>query len=168
MRISNYLMILHVIIISAILVSHGAIQFTVYEELRALVVNNNNNNVISTSNDKDNFAAIEIIFISMISKAIASLVTYPSQVIRSRLQQQQMNSNNINYSSNNNNNNGDKHYKNIGNFSSNGNSTSPRTYSNVLVAVRNTFMNEGVQNMIVYLILSSLLYAFCHLDQFFL
>ncbi|XP_073141532.1 folate transporter 1, chloroplastic isoform X2 [Henckelia pumila] len=71
------------------LVTHGAIQFTAYEELRKVVIN------IRTEEGGDNFNAaddhlldsFDYAVLGASSKLSAILLTYPFQVIRSRLQQ---------------------------------------------------------------------------------
>ncbi|XP_073141529.1 folate transporter 1, chloroplastic isoform X1 [Henckelia pumila] len=70
-------------------VTHGAIQFTAYEELRKVVIN------IRTEEGGDNFNAaddhlldsFDYAVLGASSKLSAILLTYPFQVIRSRLQQ---------------------------------------------------------------------------------
>jgi len=63
---------------SLLLVSHGAIQFMVYEELKM-----HSERVLR----KESLGSTEISLMGAASKLVASLVTYPQQVIRSRLQQ---------------------------------------------------------------------------------
>lgn len=70
------------------LVTHGAIQFTAYEELRKTVIN------VRTEESGDNFNTADDLLDSMdyavlgaSSKLSAILLTYPFQVIRARLQQ---------------------------------------------------------------------------------
>lgn len=68
------------------LVSHGAIQFTAYEELRKVATN-------IKSEKSNSEAAPEVLnsldyaFLGATSKVIAILFTYPFQVVRARLQQ---------------------------------------------------------------------------------
>mmetsp|Transcript_18186 Transcript_18186/g.46015 ORF Transcript_18186/g.46015 Transcript_18186/m.46015 type:complete len:332 (-) Transcript_18186:246-1241(-) len=64
---------------SLLLVSHGAIQFMVYEELRRVATRGHSS--------VDQLGSTEISVMGAASKLAASLVTYPQQVIRSRLQQ---------------------------------------------------------------------------------
>ncbi|KAL0283474.1 UNVERIFIED_CONTAM: Folate transporter 1, chloroplastic [Sesamum angustifolium] len=68
------------------LVTHGAIQFTAYEELRKMAINyrteENNSNVADNSLDSFDYAML-----GASSKLAAILLTYPCQVIRARLQQ---------------------------------------------------------------------------------
>lgn len=59
-------------------VSHGAIQFMAYEQLKNL--HNRNNKT------KSKPSTLEYLFMSSTSKTVAMLVTYPYQVVRSRLQ----------------------------------------------------------------------------------
>lgn len=75
---------------SIFLVAHGAIQFTAYEELktashklRAYVRPLSSDTMM----DGQDLTAFEISACGALSKCIASAVTYPSQVVRSRLQQ---------------------------------------------------------------------------------
>eukprot|EP00292_Cryptomonas_paramecium_P011847 CAMPEP_0113663372 /NCGR_PEP_ID=MMETSP0038_2-20120614/1106_1 /TAXON_ID=2898 /ORGANISM="Cryptomonas paramecium" /LENGTH=292 /DNA_ID=CAMNT_0000578393 /DNA_START=59 /DNA_END=934 /DNA_ORIENTATION=- /assembly_acc=CAM_ASM_000170 len=65
---------------SMMLTSHGALQFMAYEEIKKVI--------ISYANDGDeHLSTIQTLFTATVSKTFASLVTYPSQVLRSRLQQ---------------------------------------------------------------------------------
>lgn len=61
------------------LVSHGVIQFVVYEELKTLVTNDGNKKL----------GILEPLWMGAISKTIASTATYPWQTIKSRIQQRQ-------------------------------------------------------------------------------
>ncbi|XP_052191388.1 folate transporter 1, chloroplastic isoform X4 [Diospyros lotus] len=69
------------------LVTHGAIQFTAYEELRKVLVG------FRSKETEDEFSAAELLTtidyatLGASSKLTAVLLTYPFQVIRSRLQQ---------------------------------------------------------------------------------
>lgn len=103
---------------SLLLVSHGAIQFAVYEELKtfahsfdgflssldedasseitrnsskknkkATVSKKNKKTVVAVEERKRELTPLEITLCGALSKLTASLATYPSQVIRSRLQQ---------------------------------------------------------------------------------
>ncbi|XP_010484654.1 PREDICTED: folate transporter 1, chloroplastic-like isoform X2 [Camelina sativa] len=69
-----------------VLVSHGAIQFTAYEELRKIIVDWKEKRIKSESADSSlnsgDYAAL-----GGSSKVAAVLLTYPFQVIRARLQQ---------------------------------------------------------------------------------
>ncbi|KAK4417406.1 Folate transporter 1, chloroplastic [Sesamum alatum] len=71
---------------SLFLVTHGAIQFTAYEELRKMAINfrteENNSNLDDNSLDSFDYAML-----GASSKLAAILLTYPCQVIRARLQQ---------------------------------------------------------------------------------
>ncbi|KAL8168411.1 hypothetical protein V2J09_009910 [Rumex salicifolius] len=74
------------IIPSLFLVSHGAVQFTAYEELRKAIVDiksggNRNAGADAVLN------SIDYAMLGGVSKVAAILVTYPFQVIRARLQQ---------------------------------------------------------------------------------
>ncbi|KAK9165431.1 hypothetical protein Scep_000622 [Stephania cephalantha] len=67
-------------------VSHGAIQFTVYEELRQLVVGFKSRG--KTAHDSDKLLnSVDYAVLGASSKLAAMLFTYPYQVIRARLQQ---------------------------------------------------------------------------------
>ncbi|XP_010550434.2 PREDICTED: folate transporter 1, chloroplastic, partial [Tarenaya hassleriana] len=71
---------------SLVLVSHGAIQFTAYEELRKVFVDfKERRRTCGTANDLLNSADYAVLGGS--SKIAAMLLTYPVQVIRARLQQ---------------------------------------------------------------------------------
>lgn len=86
---------------SLLLVSHGAIQFAVYEELKHAASNmrsfvqplsgsDDSSSGRTASSSKHNgqlVTSAEITAFGALSKLAASLVTYPSQVIRARLQQ---------------------------------------------------------------------------------
>ncbi|GAB2279509.1 Folate transporter 1, chloroplastic [Dionaea muscipula] len=68
------------------LVSHGAIQFTAYEELRKVAAS------FKSERNKSNAAdevlnSVDFAFLGATSKVIAILFTYPFQVVRARLQQ---------------------------------------------------------------------------------
>ena len=64
-------------------VSHGAIQFMIYEQLKNFHRQYNNSNI----NDKQQTPnSAEFLIMSSTSKVIAMIVTYPYQVVRSRLQ----------------------------------------------------------------------------------
>ncbi|KAJ0960488.1 hypothetical protein J5N97_001647 [Dioscorea zingiberensis] len=69
-----------------ILVSHGAIQFTVYEELRKLAIHLKRNKRTEKS-DGNVLNSFDFATIGASSKVAAILLTYPYQVIRARLQQ---------------------------------------------------------------------------------
>nr|GMC46582.1 folate transporter 1, chloroplastic isoform X1 [Ipomoea batatas] len=69
-------------------VTHGAIQFTAYEELRKVVVNWRSDENERTSGTADNLLdSIDYATLGASSKIAAILLTYPFQVIRARLQQ---------------------------------------------------------------------------------
>ncbi|VFQ59388.1 unnamed protein product [Cuscuta campestris] len=67
-------------------VSHGAIQFTAYEELRKLLIDFKSRKTNKRSND-ELLNSLDYSFLGGSSKVAAILSTYPFQVIRSRLQQ---------------------------------------------------------------------------------
>jgi solute carrier family 25 folate transporter 32 len=71
---------------SLLLVSHGAIQFMVYEELKELAAGAHR---YAKDGGNPTLSATQIAFMGAASKLVASVTTYPSQVIRSRLQQRQ-------------------------------------------------------------------------------
>ncbi|KAL3144844.1 hypothetical protein ABBQ38_001950 [Trebouxia sp. C0009 RCD-2024] len=71
---------------SLLLVSHGAIQFMVYEELKALTAGAGE---YAKDTGRSSLSAGQISVIGAASKLAASVVTYPSQVVRARLQQRQ-------------------------------------------------------------------------------
>lgn len=84
---------------SLLLVSHGAIQFAVYEELKALAQGfegfthplgaqgGNSGSSTGAGQPKRMLTSAEITACGALSKLAASVATYPSQVVRSRLQQ---------------------------------------------------------------------------------
>ena len=78
---------------SLFLVSHGAIQFAVYEELKTAAVHLRDfvrplsGDVVADSTSDRILSSAEITACGALSKLAASVVTYPSQVVRSRLQQ---------------------------------------------------------------------------------
>ncbi|GFQ07818.1 folate transporter 1 chloroplastic [Phtheirospermum japonicum] len=70
------------------LVTHGAIQFTAYEELRKMLINFRTEEYERNSNIADNsLDSIDYAVLGASSKLAAVGLTYPSQVIRARLQQ---------------------------------------------------------------------------------
>ncbi|KAK9071426.1 hypothetical protein SSX86_009995 [Deinandra increscens subsp. villosa] len=69
------------------LVTHGAIQFTVYEELRKIIIEFKHKENSSTGKTSDLLTTIDYATLGASSKLVAILATYPFQVIRSRLQQ---------------------------------------------------------------------------------
>jgi len=71
---------------SLLLVSHGAIQLAVYERLKALAMSIPRKKVNQKS-QKNRVQITEAGLCGALSKAAATIVTYPSQVLRSRLQQ---------------------------------------------------------------------------------
>ncbi|EIE25905.1 mitochondrial carrier [Coccomyxa subellipsoidea C-169] len=70
---------------SLLLVSHGAIQFMVYEELKKAA----SGPLMRDNDSKQPLNSLEISVIGAVSKLAASIVTYPSQVVRARIQQRQ-------------------------------------------------------------------------------
>ncbi|KAH7519980.1 hypothetical protein FEM48_Zijuj08G0095000 [Ziziphus jujuba var. spinosa] len=69
-------------------VSHGAIQFTVYEELRKVVVDLKSRKSTESSESSETVLnSIDYAALGASSKIVAILVSYPFQVIRARLQQ---------------------------------------------------------------------------------
>ncbi|XP_058766839.1 folate transporter 1, chloroplastic-like isoform X2 [Vicia villosa] len=70
------------------LVSHGAIQFTAYEELRKTIVDfKSKRSEIQNQNPDQLLNSVDYAVLGATSKVAAILLTYPFQVIRSRLQQ---------------------------------------------------------------------------------
>mmetsp|Transcript_17640 Transcript_17640/g.15917 ORF Transcript_17640/g.15917 Transcript_17640/m.15917 type:complete len:190 (+) Transcript_17640:452-1021(+) len=68
-----------------ILTSHGSIQFAVYESMKSWLKEYHTTHIYSS-----NQSALESMTLGAISKIIASTITYPYQVIKSRLQQRQI------------------------------------------------------------------------------
>ncbi|CAM8948563.1 unnamed protein product [Rhodiola kirilowii] len=68
-------------------ISHGAIQFTAYEELRKAVVEYKSRKNLTSSEADDQLNSVDYAALGASSKFAAILVCYPLQVIRSRLQQ---------------------------------------------------------------------------------
>ncbi|PWA78925.1 folate transporter 1, chloroplastic [Artemisia annua] len=68
-------------------VTHGAIQFTAYEELRKVLVNFRSEQSVLISSSAELLTSMDYATLGASSKLAAILVTYPIQVIRSRLQQ---------------------------------------------------------------------------------
>ncbi|CAL0313129.1 unnamed protein product [Lupinus luteus] len=69
-------------------VSHGAIQFTAYEELRNVLVDlKNKRSKIHHQNPDKLLNSVDYAVLGATSKVAAILLTYPFQVIRARLQQ---------------------------------------------------------------------------------
>ncbi|KAM7516192.1 hypothetical protein LguiA_005775 [Lonicera macranthoides] len=69
-------------------VTHGAIQFTAYEELRKVVVDYRfQENETNSSSSDNTLSSFDYATLGAFSKLAAILMTYPSQVIRARLQQ---------------------------------------------------------------------------------
>ncbi|CAH8438549.1 unnamed protein product [Dicrocoelium dendriticum] len=64
-------------------VSHGAIQFMLYDRMRDMYNASYRKQVVNTK-----LSAVEYLVLSSVSKIAASLLTYPYQVVRSRLQDQ--------------------------------------------------------------------------------
>lgn len=79
---------------SLLLVSHGAIQFMVYEELKALTAGAGE---YAKDTGRSSLSAAQISVMGATSKLAASVVTYPSQVIRARLQQRQASNRAVQY-----------------------------------------------------------------------
>lgn len=74
------------------LVSHGAIQFTVYEELRKVLVDFKSRKSTEKSRSSDSVLnSFDYAALGASSKIAAMLLSYPFQVIRARLQQRPSN-----------------------------------------------------------------------------
>ncbi|XP_023543244.1 folate transporter 1, chloroplastic-like isoform X2 [Cucurbita pepo subsp. pepo] len=70
------------------LVSHGAIQFTVYEELRKVIANSRYKGTrVDAQSSGELLNSVDYAVLGGSSKIAAMLLTYPFQVIRARLQQ---------------------------------------------------------------------------------
>ncbi|KAL5705593.1 Folate transporter 1 [Ranunculus cassubicifolius] len=76
---------------SLLLVSHGAIQFTVYEELRQLLVGYKSKRKTNDLAGDESLNSVDYAMLGGCSKFSAMLFTYPYQVIRARLQQRPSN-----------------------------------------------------------------------------
>jgi solute carrier family 25 folate transporter 32 len=68
------------------LVAHGAIQFTAYEEIKRRIVG------LGRAESASQLDTLDASVAGVASKFIATTITYPSQVLRSRLQQNTMGS----------------------------------------------------------------------------
>ncbi|XP_031742407.1 folate transporter 1, chloroplastic isoform X2 [Cucumis sativus] len=76
------------IVPSLMLVSHGAIQFTVYEELRKVIANSRSKGTrVDAQNSRELLNSGDYAVLGGTSKIAAMLLTYPFQVVRARLQQ---------------------------------------------------------------------------------
>ena len=73
---------------SLFLVSHGAIQFTAYERLKRIAVDARAGS--SSTNARAEPSAFECAWLGVASKLFASAITYPSQVVRARMQQREV------------------------------------------------------------------------------
>ena len=69
---------------SLVLVSHGALQFTAYERLKLAATRRD---ASGSGNATREPSALECTWLGVASKIFASAITYPSQVVRSRMQQ---------------------------------------------------------------------------------
>ncbi|XP_022133344.1 folate transporter 1, chloroplastic isoform X2 [Momordica charantia] len=70
------------------LVSHGAIQFTVYEEFRKFIANSKSRETkVDAQSSGELLNSVDYAVLGGSSKIAAMLLTYPFQVIRARLQQ---------------------------------------------------------------------------------
>ena len=97
---------------SLLLVSHGAIQFTCYENLKSLARGEggvifalenggkkNDDDGIAPTSEQRELTSAECGVYGMLSKIVASLITYPQQVVRARMQKLQIERNQIKYKS---------------------------------------------------------------------
>ena len=73
---------------SLFLVSHGAIQFAAYERLKRIAVDARAGS--SSTNARAEPSAFECAWLGVASKLFASAITYPSQVVRARMQQREV------------------------------------------------------------------------------
>lgn len=69
------------------MVTHGAIQFAAYEELRKIIIEFRAKQNPSKPKSSDLLTTVDYATLGAASKLTAILATYPFQVIRSRLQQ---------------------------------------------------------------------------------
>jgi solute carrier family 25 folate transporter 32 len=78
---------------SVFLVSHGALQFAAYERLRAWRTKRETTDITTTTEQNGPAtvppSAFECAWLGVASKLFASTVTYPSQVVRARMQQRE-------------------------------------------------------------------------------
>ena len=94
---------------SLLLVSHGAIQFTCYENLKSIARGGvsvapdddtkGDDNDTAPSMEQRELTSTECAVYGMLSKILASFVTYPQQVVRARMQKLQIERNQIKYKS---------------------------------------------------------------------
>ena len=75
---------------SLFLVSHGAIQFTAYERLKRIAVNARAGSSSTGARADAEPSAFECAWLGVASKLFASAITYPSQVVRARMQQREV------------------------------------------------------------------------------
>ncbi|RXK41984.1 solute carrier family 25 (mitochondrial folate transporter), member 32 [Tremella mesenterica] len=67
-------------------ISHVAVQFPLYEAAKSYADSHSNRNDLTSNPDYSNLPASTILACSAFSKMVASLVTYPHEVLRTRLQ----------------------------------------------------------------------------------
>lgn len=72
---------------SLFLVSHGALQFTAYERLKRIAVRARASSTSTDARADAEPSAFECACLGVASKLFASAITYPSQVVRARMQQ---------------------------------------------------------------------------------
>lgn len=72
---------------SLFLVSHGALQFTAYERLKRIAVRARASSSSTDARADVEPSAFECAWLGVASKLFASAITYPSQVVRARMQQ---------------------------------------------------------------------------------
>ncbi|XP_062102484.1 folate transporter 1, chloroplastic isoform X2 [Humulus lupulus] len=88
MREEGWMALYKGIVPGLFLVSHGAIQFTAYEELRKVIIDFKSRKRIEKSGGSDAVLnSIDYAALGATSKIAAILLSYPFQVMRSRLQQ---------------------------------------------------------------------------------
>jgi solute carrier family 25 folate transporter 32 len=72
-----------------VLTSNGALQFCVYEELKHLVISHQG----SGRQSESELTSMQFLAMGAASKVVASVITYPPQVVKTRIQQRQTDGN---------------------------------------------------------------------------
>ncbi|EXC24877.1 hypothetical protein L484_013246 [Morus notabilis] len=92
MREEGWIALYRGIVPGLFLVSHGAIQFTAYEELRKVLIDLKSGKNTEKSGSSDTpLNSFDYAALGASSKIVAMLLSYPFQVIRARLQQRPCN-----------------------------------------------------------------------------